>query len=330
MKELISILMPVKDTSAYLHECLDSILKQTETHWELLAVDDGSSDNSFDILKDYQEKDARIKALKCEGKGIIHALRTAYKNATGSFITRMDSDDKMSADKLALMSQALLGNTNGNIVVGLVEYFSENELGQGYSKYATWLNELTKTGTHFKEIYKECVIPSPCWMIRKADLERCAAFNPNTYPEDYDLCFRFYQNDIKIIPILKTLHYWRDYPRRTSRNDPNYLDNRFTDLKLKYFLGIDYQKNQEFFLWGAGKKGKNIAKKLIEKEIAFRWVCDNANKIGKDIYGVKMEHFNSILDVEQAQVLVSVSSPDGILEIKNWSLENRVECWFFS
>ena len=330
MKELISILMPVKDTSAYLNECLDSILMQTEKHWELLAVDDGSSDNSFEILQDYQKKDTRIKALKSEGKGIIHALRTAYKNASGSFITRMDSDDKMSADKLELMSRALRENKEGNLVVGLVEYFSENELGQGYSKYATWLNELTKTGTHFKEIYKECVIPSPCWMIQKTDLERCGAFNPDTYPEDYDLCFRFYQNDIKIIPVLKTLHYWRDYPERTSRNDPNYLDNRFTDLKLKYFLGIEYQKNQQLFLWGAGKKGKNIARKLIEKEIPFRWVCDNEKKIGKDIYGVRMEHFDSILDVEGGQVLVSVSSPDGILEIRAWGMEHGVGCWFFS
>lgn len=330
MKEVISILMPVKNTSTYLHDCLDSILEQSNPHWELLAVDDGSDDDSFQILQSFANKDTRIKALQNEGKGIIHALRTAYKNANGTLITRMDSDDLMTTDKLELMSAALLGNGDGNLAVGLVKYFSDDELGQGYSRYADWLNELTISKNNFKEIYKECVIPSPCWMVLRSDLEKCGAFRSDMYPEDYDLCFRMYQNGLNIIPIPKTLHYWRDYPQRTSRNDPNYLDNRFTDLKIKYFSEIDYQKNQSLFLWGAGKKGKNIAKKIIEKNTPFYWVCDNERKIGKDIYGMKMEHFDTILKYENPQVIISVSSPEEVVKIKGWLHENNIrQYWFF-
>ncbi|MGK0390983.1 MAG: glycosyltransferase involved in cell wall biosynthesis [Maribacter sp.] len=330
MKEVISILMPVKNTSAYLHDCLDSILKQTYIHWELLAVDDGSDDDSFQILQSYASKDTRIKALKNEGKGIIHALRTAYKNANGTLITRMDSDDLMTADKLKLMSTALKENGINHLTVGLVEYFSDDELGQGYSRYADWLNELTKNKNNFKEIYKECVIPSPCWMVWKDDLEKCGAFLSDIYPEDYDLCFRMYQHRLNIIPVQKTLHYWRDYPLRTSRNDPNYLDNRFVDLKIKYFFEIDYKKEQSFFLWGAGKKGKNIAKKIIEKNITFHWICDNERKIGKDIYDVRMEHFDTILHHKNAQVIISVSSPKDVVKLKKWLHENNIyRYWFF-
>lgn len=323
--------MPVKDTEKFLPACLDSILMQTEQHWELLVVDDGSKDESWNILQTYSKKDARIKPLKNNGKGIIEALRTAYHHASGILITRMDSDDKMSLDKLDLMSRQLVLQGEGNIIVGLVEYFSENNLGEGYLKYANWLNELTKDGNNFSEIYKECVIPSPCWMIWKNDMEKCGAFDADIYPEDYDLCFRFYEHELKIIPILKTLHYWRDYEERTSRNNPNYLDNRFTDLKINYFIKIDYKKEKQLFLWGAGKKGKNIAKKLIEKNISFKWICDNDKKIGKDIYGVTLEHFNSALIDENIQIINSVSSPDGILEIKKWLNKNKIEdAIFFS
>lgn len=330
MKEVISILMPVKNTSAYLYDCLDSILKQDYLNWELLAIDDHSSDNSFDILQSHAKKDKRIKALKNEGKGIIHALRTAYKNASSSCITRMDSDDIMASDKLELMLSALKENGKNSLVVGLVEYFSEDELGQGYSRYADWLNKLTKNKANFKEIYKECVIPSPCWMVWKEDLENCGAFENDIYPEDYDLCFRMYQNGLNIVPVQKTLHYWRDYPQRTSRNDPNYLDNRFADLKIKYFLEIDYKKEQPLFLWGAGKKGKHIAKKLLEKGISFYWVCDNERKIGKDIYDIRMQHFNTILHYKDIQVIVSVSSPDEVISIKKWLHENNLHMyWFF-
>ncbi len=321
--------MPVKNTSLYLEECLDSIVNQSFPNWELLAVDDHSSDHSFSILKKYAEKDSRIKTIKNNGSGIIHALRTAYENSKGNLTARMDSDDRMSSDKLKSMHNVLIKNGTGHLALGLVEYFSENELGQGYKKYAKWLNNLTKQQNNFSEIYKECVIPSPCWMIWKSDLEKCGAFRSDIYPEDYDLCFRFYQNDLKIIPVLKTLHHWRDYNERTSRNDPNYLDNRFTDIKIKYFLEIDYKKEMELFLWGAGKKGKNIAKKLIENKINFRWICDNKNKIGKNIYGIILEDFNSLNNTNKSQIIISVSSPDGISEIKKWLVHNNIPDYYF-
>jgi len=56
---------------------------------------------------------------------------------------------------------------------------------------------LTAKGNNFQEIYKECVIPSPCWMIYRTDMDKCQAFLPNRYPEDYDLCFRFYENGMR-------------------------------------------------------------------------------------------------------------------------------------
>lgn len=321
--------MPVKNTANFLPECLDSILAQTHISWELLAVDDGSSDESFRILEAYAQKDKRIQAIKNQGKGIIHALRTAYQNAQGELMTRMDSDDKMHPSKLALMSSALQKHGQGGIAVGLVEYFSEQALGQGYLQYAQWLNNLTKKARNYSEIYKECVIPSPCWMVWRTDLERCGAFRLDVYPEDYDLCFRFYENKLQILPVLKTLHYWRDYSERTSRNDPNYLDNRFTPLKIHYFLQLEYQKERPLFLWGAGKKGKYIAQQLLEKDVSFHWICDNPKKIGKDIYGVKMQHFDTLLLHSNPQIIVSVSAPDGVIEIQNWLKARGLKGFFF-
>ena len=87
--------MPVKDTAKYLPACLDSILSQTYTNWELIAVDDGSSDNSFSILQEYEKKDQRIVALQNPESSLLKALRYGYANSNGELIHRMDSDDKM-------------------------------------------------------------------------------------------------------------------------------------------------------------------------------------------------------------------------------------------
>jgi len=90
---LVSILIPFKNTAQFLPECLDSILKQTYATWEILAVNDNSTDNSLKIVQEFAEKDTRIQVFTNSKTGIIEALRTAYSKSKGNFITRMDSDD---------------------------------------------------------------------------------------------------------------------------------------------------------------------------------------------------------------------------------------------
>ena len=316
--ELISVLMPVKNTAKFLVECLDSIVNQTETNWELIAVDDNSTDESFSILLKYASKDQRIKIFKNTGNGIIEALRFAYSKSSGNLISRMDSDDIMSLDKLQVLKTNLLKKGSGHISLGLVEYFSEKPLGEGFKNYEIWLNKLISKGTNFSEIYKECVIPSPCWMVFREDLEECNAFYPNDYPEDYDLAFRFYLMGLKPIPCENVLHHWRDYSTRTSRTDIHYADNTFLEIKLKYFLLNEYDKTKNLVIWGAGTKGKTIAKKLIDKNIPFYWICDNPKKIGKHIYNVEMLPITSLGNINNSQSIVTVANTRAQQEIKDY------------
>jgi len=145
-------------------------------------------------------------------------------------------------------------------------------------------------------------------MVHWQDLDRCGAFEPNRYPEDYDLCFRFYQHGLTIVPSSKVLHYWRDYPNRTSRTDAHYSDNRFLAIKLLYFLQLDYQTERPLVLWGAGKKGKWIAQYLIKQEISFQWVCNNPKKIGRDIYGQVLSDADQLTTIDKAQFIVAVAN----------------------
>lgn len=312
---LISILLPVKNASIYLFECLDTIVEQSEKHWELIAVDDHSTDGSYDVLQKYAQKDHRITVLKNDQQGIIPALRKAFKNSKGVLITRMDADDRMPVQKLEKLKANLLQLGPGHLSTGLVEYFSTDKLGNGYLKYQNWLNRLSSSATNYKDIYKECVIPSPCWMVFREDLERCGAFEPNRYPEDYDLCFRFYQQKIQVKAVPEILHQWRDHPERTSRNDPNYADIHFFDLKIHYFLKLDYDPQRTLTLWGTGRKGKELAKLLIQNNITFRWITDNIKKIGKDIYNIRIESIDVLQSAKQMQVIVAIAAPTELFDI---------------
>ena len=330
---LISILTPFKNTSAYLEECLDSIISQSYTNWELLIVDDHSTDGSYKLVEEYAVKDSRIKLFKNPGNGIIEGLRYGFNLSKGDYITRMDSDDIMHPDKLKFMYNDLQNHGRKHVALGLVKYFSDEGISEGYSRYETWINDLTKSGTNYSEIYKECVIPSPCWMVHRKDIMDCDAFNPNRYPEDYDLTFRFYKHQFKCIPSNQLLHFWRDYQSRTSRTHEHYAQNYFLDIKLHYFLELDHDPKRILTVWGAGMKGKTIAKKLKKKKIPFKWICDNPKKVGKRIYGFELLKFERLRQLDNPQSIVTVANEKSQLQIrayfKSQKMESMVDYFFF-
>ncbi len=332
-ESLISILTPFKNTEKFLAECIESILNQTYQNWELIIVDDNSTDNSPEVVKSYQKNDQRIKLHKNPGDGIIEALRFAYEQSHGDYITRMDSDDVMTPNKLEVLFKNLSRFGKKHVAIGLVEYFSSEGISDGYSRYEIWLNDLTIKGQNYSEIYKECVIPSPCWMMHRTDLEACDAFNPDLYPEDYDLTFRMYECNIKCIPNDKVLHKWRDYSTRTSRTHIHYAQNYFLEIKIKYFLKIDHDIQRPLVIWGAGFKGKSIAKYLIDHGIQFIWICDNPKKVGKRIYGQKMHHFDQLSQLIHPQSIITVANEIAQKEIRSYfakqGLRSMTDYFFF-
>ena len=93
MQPKISIIIPVYNTEKYLHECLDSVINQTLKDIEIICIDDGSADNSYQVLQGYADKDSRFVILQQENKGAGRARNNGLKNATGEFVAFLDSDD---------------------------------------------------------------------------------------------------------------------------------------------------------------------------------------------------------------------------------------------
>jgi len=321
---MISILMPVFNAASFLKACLNSIREQSLKDWELLAVDDHSTDNSAVILTKFAAMDNRIHFLKNKKKGIIPALRLAFEHSGGDFITRMDADDLMPVDKLAHLHTTLLEKGPGHVVTGTVNYFSDTGLGDGYKKYESWLNGLVLHHTHFKELYRECVLPSPAWLIHRTDLIAAGAFNGNRYPEDYDLCFRFFEQGFKIVGIPETVHLWRDHPDRTSRNDPTYADQNYLDLKLYWFTKLHYDTRRPFAIWGAGKKGKLMARYFLEQSLSFHWITDNSKKQGINIYDQILTAPEALFSKQTNLIIgIAVATPSAREEIENFLHEKN-------
>ncbi|HIF01788.1 MAG TPA: glycosyltransferase family 2 protein [Nitrospinaceae bacterium] len=90
---IISVLMPVYNNQKYLQKSIESILTQTVGDYEFIIVNDGSTDSSEKIIKNYQEKDDRIILLTQENQGVTKSLNKGIKNCRGKYIARMDADD---------------------------------------------------------------------------------------------------------------------------------------------------------------------------------------------------------------------------------------------
>ena len=109
---MISIIVPIYNAEQYLHRCIDSILAQSYTHFELLLIDDGSKDASGAICDEYAAKDTRVRVFHKENGGVSSARNLGLDNAQGEYITFCDADDYVSEDWLAAYSEAIAKNVD--------------------------------------------------------------------------------------------------------------------------------------------------------------------------------------------------------------------------
>ena len=322
----ISVIIPVKNEQEFLDECLESITTQSFEDWEAILVNDHSSDDTEDIIKRWASKHSRLTLIQNNGVGIIDALNTGISKSQGHYVTRMDADDIMPKNKLEILHKISEENP-GTIATGNVKYLENEFLKDGFKRYAVWLNSLNESDSHFNEIYKECPIASPAWMMERKTFDAINGFNNLTYPEDFDFAFRCMKYGVSVKSTSELVHIWRDYPTRTSRTDIKYADNSFLDLKVARFLEISRDKTQPLQLWGAGKKGKKIALLLNDADIDFQWLTDNPNKIGHEVHGKILKNYREVVN---GQLIIGVSSILGKKEIKKY-LADKVEIerfWF--
>ena len=136
MKELISVIVPVYNVEKYLKECLDSIINQTYTELEITVVDDGSTDGSYNICKEYEKKDRRVKVIHKENGGLSSARNAGIDNAHGKYIGFVDSDDYIASDMYERLVNACETNCANVAVCHAIVYKDGSEpiINCGYIK----------------------------------------------------------------------------------------------------------------------------------------------------------------------------------------------------
>lgn len=196
---LISVIIPVYNTATYLAECLDSVLNQTFTDWEAICIDDGSTDNSLEILKEYAKKDKRIKILTQKNQGVVIARNNGIKHAAAELIYPLDSDDIIDKNCLAILYNKI-STTSNRVVASEAITFGKFNIFFTQPKF-------TKYQMYG---YHECCIISA--LFYKSDFERFGGYKIdfNGYGgDDMDYWLNYIDNNLPILRVPNILFFYR-------------------------------------------------------------------------------------------------------------------------
>ena len=162
---LISILLPFHNEAETLDECLRSIQGQTFTDFELLAVDDSSTDESSSIIQKQALRDPRIRLLRSPARGLVPALNYGLAQANSPLIARMDADDLMYPDRLQRQYDFLQAHPEIDMIGACARLFPESEIDAGYREYIRWQNLCLSPEDISADIYVESPFAHPTVMF---------------------------------------------------------------------------------------------------------------------------------------------------------------------
>lgn len=140
----ISILLPFRNAESTFNECLDSILGQTMENFELIAVNDNSSDKSVEILKQYVRDDHRVRIFNNPHSGLVTALNHGLKQASAKLVARMDADDRMYPQRLQLQYDFMQQNPDITALGSFARLFPEEIIQAGCHSYSDMLQPMER------------------------------------------------------------------------------------------------------------------------------------------------------------------------------------------
>lgn len=278
----ISILLPCYNASSTLEEALSSLAAQTYPDFEMVCVNDGSTDDTGEILERWRRKDSRFLVLHTRHGGVVEAANRGLEACQGEIITRMDADDRCHPDRVKRQREFLLDHPDIDVVACLVKGFPEDQVGEGFQLYYQWLNSLISHQDITREIFVESPLANPSASFRKSLIEKVGGYQDHGWPEDYDLWLRLYLSGAIFAKVPEVLLEWREHPGRLTHQDSRYSLENFLRAKAHYLAKGPARDRDGVIVWGAGMTGRRLSKHLVREGLPLvGFVEVDEKKIGR-------------------------------------------------
>jgi glycosyltransferase involved in cell wall biosynthesis len=264
----VSVILPFYNAEFTLTAAIESILSQTFQDYELLLIDNNSSDKSSSITQNFVEKDSRVQLLQEKKTGVAHAMNCGLKNSRGQFVARMDADDISLLHRLEKQVKYLKANPGIGLVGCEVKYIAHEKNTTGFKRFVNWVNSFHSPEEIGRNRFVEIPVVNPTILFRKEVYEKYGGCLQDDFPEDYEMQLRYLEAGVKMAKLPEPLLEWHDYSTRLTRTDDRYSTEAFFRTKAVYFKKWSEKHNPfhpEIWVWGAGRKTRQRAR-LLEKE----------------------------------------------------------------
>jgi len=255
---LISVVLPFRNAEITLQSAVHSILNQTFTNFEILLVDNGSTDKSPNIALQLAREDTRIRLLREECTGIVPALNTGLNHAQATYIARMDADDIAYPERLVTQLQYLEDHPDIGLIATQADYGGAQE-AKGFRAYLDWCNQLISHEQISLNRFVDAPLVHPSVMFRKELLAKYGGYEQDDFPEDFELWLRWLESGVRFAKIERPLLRWNDHPERLTRQSARYRPEAFYRIKATYLNRWLRQYNPfypEVVIWGGGRKSR--------------------------------------------------------------------------
>ena len=288
----VSVTIPAYNAASTLAVAVDSILAQTFTDFELIIVDDGSTDHTADIIRQYVAADSRVRGFTIIHSGVSVAANVAISEARADLVARMDADDYSHPERLAKQVAYMHGHPEIGIVGTLVEFGGDRESAGGYARHVDWANSLVTPEEISLHRFQESPLPNPSTMFRRELFYKYGGYIDKEIPEDYELWLRWMSFDVQVGKIPEKLVVWNDPPTRLSRTSEACSIENFYKVKTPYlatWLIDNVEPEKAIYVIGAGKMSRQRALLLEESGIVIAgWIDVDPKKIGNIVNGKRV------------------------------------------
>ena len=291
----VSIIVPVYQVENYIRQCIDSILVQTFTDFELILVDDGYKDRSGKICDEYAVLDQRVKVIHKENGGLSDARNCGMDQAVGNYFMFVDSDDYIAPTMLEYLYKALMNKEADIAVCNFLHFFEEDRKRD----FSTNIQSEVLSGAEIfycRKNERVYGIWTVAWnKLYKRETLGNVRFRFGKYHEDEFWANDIYQMDIKVVTIPECLYYYRQRDnsimgRKNIKRDFDilealqeriavyFMDERHADQAYKVMIfSLEYlaeskklitNKDEENQFLQAEKKTKDMIKRLKKMKLS--------------------------------------------------------------
>ncbi len=313
----LSVLLPVRNGESVVEGALESLARQTFPDFEVIVVDDGSTDGTEEMVRSMARQDSRIRYFAQRARGIVPALEYARDLAKGTYLARMDADDGAFALRFERQMELIQSDNRIGLCGGGVVYFPREVVRDGAFRYERWINGLTSHEAVVGDIFVECPIPHPTFLLRAEMVELIGGYRAMGWPEDYDLVLRLWEGGARFAKVPEVVLRWREGEDRLSRVHPDYSAAAFRRCKVHFLSRTLLRGKRGVVVWGAGPVGKAFARELLAQGGILRAFVDpDPRKVGQTVHGVRVLRPDQALSLEGAFSVAAVAKGGGREEIR--------------